>query len=89
MDTSEKGLLRSVPKGFAYCYVEWSNITGPAGSLVHMIEDEIAQHVIKRATGMRQFKAKADLASILLVDLAVCQNHEAGSIALIVLDKWL
>ena len=40
MDTSEKGLTRSVPKGFAYCYVEWSNITGPAGSLVHMIEDE-------------------------------------------------
>lgn len=40
MDTSEKGLLRSVPKGFAYCYVEWSNITGPAGSMVHMIEDE-------------------------------------------------
>lgn len=31
MDTSEKGLLRSVPKGFAYCYVEWSNITGPGG----------------------------------------------------------
>lgn len=40
MDTSEKGLLRSVPKGFAYCYVEWSSITGPAGSMVHMIEDE-------------------------------------------------
>ncbi|KAK8797804.1 hypothetical protein WA171_005335 [Blastocystis sp. BT1] len=40
MDTSEKGLLRSVPKGFAYCYVEWSNITGSPGSLVHMIEDE-------------------------------------------------
>lgn len=40
MDTSEKGLLRSVPKGFAYVYVHWSNITGPEGSLTHIIEDE-------------------------------------------------
>ena len=54
-----------------------------------MIEDEKAQQVIKRSNGKRQFKAEADLASILLVDLAVCQNHEAGGIALIVLDKWL
>lgn len=40
MDITEKGLLRSVPKGFPYIFVQWSNITGPTGSLLHIIEDE-------------------------------------------------
>ena len=40
MDTTEKGIQRSVPKGFPYVYVQWSDITGPAGSLTHVIEDE-------------------------------------------------
>ena len=40
MDITEKGLHRSVPKGFPYVFVQWSNITGPSGSLLHIIEDE-------------------------------------------------
>ena len=54
-----------------------------------MIEDEVSQHVIEGTAGMRQFKAETDLAGSLLIDLAVCQNHKAGRIALIVLDGRL
>ncbi|KAK8810597.1 hypothetical protein WA158_007172 [Blastocystis sp. Blastoise] len=40
IDVSKKGVRRSIPKGFPYFSVQWSNITGPAGGYVHIIEDE-------------------------------------------------
>lgn len=40
IDTTKKGIINSVPKGFPYCHIEWSNITGPAGGYAHSIENE-------------------------------------------------
>lgn len=58
MDISEKGLIRSVPKGFPYVFVQWSNITGPEGSLVHIIEDE---SVFKRNFGQDVIAGMMDM----------------------------
>ena len=40
MDITEKGIQRSVPKGFPYMLVEWQDREGGRGALVHVIEDE-------------------------------------------------
>ena len=76
MDITEKGLLRSVPKQFPYMFVEWSNITGPRGSLLHIIENEsvfkrnFAQDVLAGLLDMPTSKMlrneKSDLRPIVL-----------------------
>ena len=40
IDTTKKGIRRSIPKGFSYFHVQWSNITGPAGGYAHLIDNE-------------------------------------------------
>lgn len=40
INTSKKGINKSVPKGFPYCHIEWSDITGPSGGYAHSIENE-------------------------------------------------
>ena len=81
MDTSEKGLQRSVPKGFAYVYVHWSNITGAEGSLTHVIEDEktfkrnFAQDVLAGMMDLPTSKmlrySEASIQSVVNIDVEV------------------
>ena len=48
IDTSKKGIRRSVPPNFPYFHVEWSNLTGPPGGYCHVIDD---QNIFKSSFG--------------------------------------